>query len=93
MVRRQLRVRASKLAQLVNTEERMTQFRQINRVPPSITLEYYHGNNLPFLNRDEILLLIMAVIEGGVRFPLHPLLIPLGLRLFVMNLPTNASAI
>ena len=75
MVRRQLKVRASKLARLVNIEERMVQFRQINYVPPSITLEYYHGNNLPFLNRDDILLPIMAVVEGGVRFPLHPLLI------------------
>uniref|UniRef100_A0A2N9GQK0 Uncharacterized protein n=1 Tax=Fagus sylvatica TaxID=28930 RepID=A0A2N9GQK0_FAGSY len=75
MARRQPRVRASKLARLVNTEERMTQFRQIYRVPPSITLEYYHGNNLPVLNQDEIFLPIMAVVEGGVRFPLHPLLI------------------
>ena len=75
MVRRQLKVRASKLAWLVNIEERMAQFRQINYVPPSITLEYYHGYNLPFLNRDEILLLIMAGIDEGVRFPLHPLLI------------------
>jgi hypothetical protein len=75
MARHQPRVRVSKLARLVNTEERMTQFRQIYRVPPSITLEYYHGNNLPVLNRDEIFLPIMAVVEGGVRFPLHPLLI------------------
>jgi hypothetical protein len=75
MARRQPRVRASKLARLVNTEERMTEFRQIYRVPPSIILEYYHNNNLPVLNRDEILLPIMVVVEGGVRFPFHPLLI------------------
>ena len=53
----------------------MTQFRQIYRVPPSITFEYYHGNNLTVLNRDEILHPIMAIVERGVRFPLHPLLI------------------
>ena len=75
MARRQPRARASKLARLVNIEERMEQFRQIYRVPPFITLKYYHGNNLPVLNRDKILLPIMAVVEGGVRFPLHPLLI------------------
>ena len=39
MSRRQPRVRVSKLAWLVNTEKRMTQFRKIYRVPPSITLK------------------------------------------------------
>jgi hypothetical protein len=65
----------SKLTRLVNLEERMAQFRQIYCVPPSITLKYYHGDNLPLINRDKIYLPIMAVVEGGVRFPLHPLLI------------------
>jgi hypothetical protein len=65
MARHQPRARASKLARLVNTEERMAQFRQIYRIPPSIALEYHHGDNLPVLNWDEILLPIMAVVEGG----------------------------
>jgi hypothetical protein len=53
----------------------MAQFRQIYRVPPSISLTYCHLDNLPIINRDEILLPVMAVVEGGVRFLLHPLLI------------------
>ena len=46
----------------------MAQFRQIYCVPPSITLKYYHGDNLPLINRDEIYLPIMAVVEGGLGF-------------------------
>jgi hypothetical protein len=53
----------------------MNQFRQIYRVPPDIILKYYSCNDLPLLNRDEIIIPIMAVVEGGVRFALHPLLI------------------
>jgi hypothetical protein len=75
MARRQPRVKASKLARLVNSEERLAQFRQIYRVPPTVTLKYYHWDDLLVLNWDEIIILIMAVVEGGVRFPLHPLLI------------------
>uniref|UniRef100_A0A2N9II57 Uncharacterized protein n=1 Tax=Fagus sylvatica TaxID=28930 RepID=A0A2N9II57_FAGSY len=69
MARHQHRARASKLARLVNTEERMAQFRQIYRIPPSIALEYHHGDNLPVLNWDEILLPIMAVVEGVNGLP------------------------
>ena len=75
MARNQPRARASKLARLVNSEESMAQFRQLYHVPPSIRLAYYHTDNIPVINRDEILLPVMAVVEGGVRFPLHYLLI------------------
>ena len=75
MARAQPRVRASKLARLVNTKDSMAQFKGLYRVPPSISLTYCHLDNLPIINRNEILLPVMAVVEGGVRFPLHPLLI------------------
>ena len=75
MARTQSRSRASKLARLVNTEASMTRFRELYRVPPSIRLVYCNLEDFPVINKDEILLPIMAVVEGGVRFPLHPLLV------------------
>uniref|UniRef100_A0A2N9IE23 Uncharacterized protein n=1 Tax=Fagus sylvatica TaxID=28930 RepID=A0A2N9IE23_FAGSY len=75
MARTQSRSRASKLARLVNSEASMTRFRELYRVPPSIRLAYCNLNDFPVINKDEILLPIMAVVEGGVRFPLHPLLV------------------
>uniref|UniRef100_A0A2N9EDV9 Uncharacterized protein n=1 Tax=Fagus sylvatica TaxID=28930 RepID=A0A2N9EDV9_FAGSY len=74
MARTQSRSRASKLARLVNSEASMTRFRELYRVPPSIRLAYCNLDDFPVINKDEILLSIMAVVEGGVRFPLHPLL-------------------
>ena len=52
MARTQPRVRASKLARLVNSEDSMAQFRQIYRVPPSISLAFCHLDNLPVINKD-----------------------------------------
>ena len=75
MARAQSRVRASKLAQLVNTKDNMAQFRELYHVPPSISLTYCHLDNLPVINNNEILLPIMAVMEGDIRFLLHSLLI------------------
>ena len=53
----------------------MTRFRELYRVPSSIRLVYCNLEYFPMINKDEILLPIMAVVEGGVRFPLHPLLV------------------
>lgn len=66
---------ASKLAQLVDTEESMARFRSLYQIPPSISLTYCNSDNFPVINRGEILLPIMAIVEGGVRFPLHTFLI------------------
>uniref|UniRef100_A0A2N9HYY4 Uncharacterized protein n=1 Tax=Fagus sylvatica TaxID=28930 RepID=A0A2N9HYY4_FAGSY len=66
---------ASKLAMLVNTEESMARFRSLYQIPPSVSLTYCNSDDFPVINRDEILLPIMAIVEGGVRFPLHSFLI------------------
>ncbi len=66
---------ASRLAQLVNTEDSMAQFRLLYQIPPSVSLTYCNLDDFPVINRGEILLPIMAIVEGGVRFPLHSFLI------------------
>jgi hypothetical protein len=66
---------AHKLAHLVDSSEGMRLFREQYRVSNDVRLRYCSVNKIPVVKQDEILIPVMGVVEGGVRFPLDPLLI------------------
>uniref|UniRef100_A0A2N9ELZ7 Uncharacterized protein n=1 Tax=Fagus sylvatica TaxID=28930 RepID=A0A2N9ELZ7_FAGSY len=63
-----------KLARYVNTPENMALFRRLYRVPDDVGLRYVHWSDALPPSSGELLIPVVAVVEGGVRFPIDPLL-------------------
>uniref|UniRef100_A0A2N9EJN5 Uncharacterized protein n=1 Tax=Fagus sylvatica TaxID=28930 RepID=A0A2N9EJN5_FAGSY len=63
-----------KLARYVNTPETMALFRRLYRIPDDVGLRYVHWSDALPPSSGELLIPVVAVVEGGVRFPIDPLL-------------------
>ena len=63
-----------KLACYVNTPEAMAVFRHLYEIPTNVGLRYVHWSDALPPSSGEFLIPVVAVVEGGVRFPMDPLL-------------------
>ena len=64
-----------KLKKLVETEEAMEKFITNYRIPPNVGLRYYEEGEWHFRrNNGEVVIPLIAFIEGGVRIPMGPVM-------------------
>ncbi len=63
-----------KLARYVNTLEAMAIFRHLYGIPNNVRLRYVHWFDALLPSDRDLLIPVVAVIEGRVRFPMDPLL-------------------
>ena len=63
-----------KLAQYVNTPQAMAVFHRHYGVPNAVHLEYRFWKDVLTGEPGDLILPLVAIIEGGVRFPMDPLL-------------------
>jgi hypothetical protein len=63
-----------KLSRYVNTFEAMAVFHHLYEIPNNVGLRYVHWSDALPPSLGELLIPVMAVVEGGVRFPIDPLL-------------------
>ena len=60
---------------LVESEEGMEKFKDDYRIPPNVGLRYCEEGKWHFLRREgEVVIPMIAFIEGGVRIPMGPMM-------------------
>ena len=64
-----------RFAKLVNTEEKIAQFKSHYGFPEDVHIRYIPYGDLALLQHEDLVLPIVAIVEGGVRIPMHPFLI------------------
>ena len=64
-----------RFAKLVNTEEKIAQFKSRYGFPEDVHIRYVPYGDLALLQHEDLVLPIVAIVEGGVRIPMHPFLI------------------
>uniref|UniRef100_A0A2N9IY35 Uncharacterized protein n=1 Tax=Fagus sylvatica TaxID=28930 RepID=A0A2N9IY35_FAGSY len=67
-------VKGGKLCRFVNTPEAMAVFRHVYEIPNDVGLRYVHWSNALVPAAGNLLIPVVAIVEGGVRFPMDPLL-------------------
>ena len=64
-----------KLKKLVETEEEMEKFIADYRIPPNVSLRYCKEGEWHLKRRtDEVVIPLLAFLEGGVRIPMEPIM-------------------
>uniref|UniRef100_A0A2N9GQ65 Transposase (putative) gypsy type domain-containing protein n=1 Tax=Fagus sylvatica TaxID=28930 RepID=A0A2N9GQ65_FAGSY len=64
-----------KFAKLVNTEEKIVQFKNRYGIPEDVHIRYVPYDDLALLQYEDLVLPIVAIVEGGVRIPMHTFLL------------------
>ena len=64
-----------RLARLVNTEEKIDQFKKRYGFLEDVHIRYAFSDDLALLQYRDLVLPIIAIVEGGVRIPMHLFLI------------------
>uniref|UniRef100_A0A2N9IHI8 Transposase (putative) gypsy type domain-containing protein n=1 Tax=Fagus sylvatica TaxID=28930 RepID=A0A2N9IHI8_FAGSY len=64
-----------KFAKLVDTEEKIVQFKSRYGIPEDVHIRYVPYGDLALLQRQDLVLPIVAIVEGGVRIPMHTFLL------------------
>uniref|UniRef100_A0A2N9FK66 Transposase (putative) gypsy type domain-containing protein n=1 Tax=Fagus sylvatica TaxID=28930 RepID=A0A2N9FK66_FAGSY len=64
-----------KFAKLVDTEEKIVQFKSRYGIPEDVHIRYVPYGDIALLQREDLVLPIVAIVEGGVRIPMHTFLL------------------
>jgi hypothetical protein len=64
-----------RFAKLVDTEQKIEQFKRRYDFPKDVQIQYTSSDDLALLEYQDLVLPIVAIVEGGVRIPMHPFFI------------------
>jgi hypothetical protein len=64
-----------KFAKLVNTEEKIVEFKKRYRIPEDVHIRYVPYGDLALVLYQDLVLPMVAIVEGGVRIPMHTFLL------------------
>ena len=64
-----------KFKKLVDTDQKIEQFKRRYNFPEDVNIWYASSEDLALLQNQDLVLPIVAIVEGGVRILMHPFLI------------------